>query len=252
MTETISPTIQKAIDEYANLNLGGKKVITPYYINDRRRRDLRAMVGKGTPEEIAMEAQIWAKLKGVNLADLDASQIKEFLSSRNLGVDCSAFIIHTLDPYYIEKKGHHIWKDIKIPGKGLMAKLRYTLRPVEQLGAELITNADNSIEVELKDVQPGDLIRSKAKKTNGQHIMLVSKVVKDDHGNVTEIEYSHSSPYYGKQNGIKTGIIKITDVNKPLEDQEWLELDEHGVNHTKEGFMHFVEDNGLRRLKSWQ
>lgn len=250
MIQKINSTIQNAINKYSHLNLGNKEVVTPYYINDKRRRDLRAMVGKGTPEEIIMEAQIWAKLKGLDLSVLEASQIKEFLTTRNLGVDCSAFIVHTLDPYYVEKNGHHIWRDLKIPNKSLRAKLSYALRPVEQLGAQIITNADNAFEVEINDTKPTDLIRSKAKKNNGHHIMLITKVTKDDNGNVTEIEYTHASPYYGKDNGIKTGIIKITDVTKPLQDQDWLEADEHGVCHTKEGFMVDVTDNGIRRLKS--
>lgn len=250
MIEVINPLIQKRIEDYRHLPLGGKEVVTPYFINDKRRKDLRAMVGKGTPEEIVMEARIWEKLKGINLGNLETDSIKQFLSNRGLGIDCSGFIVHILDSYYKETKHRAVWHYLKIPQKNLMARLRYWLRPVEQLGAEIITNEDNCIKVQLKDVMPGDLIRSKAKKTNGHHIMIVSAVEKNEAGNVVKIEYTHSTPHYKNLNGIKNGIIEVIDQNKSLEEQKWLEVDEAGINHTLEGFLTNVEDNGIRRLKS--
>src|SRR5690606_24929948 len=124
-------------------------------------------------------------------------------------------------------------------------------RPVENLGANTITSDVNSFPIDINEVKPGDVIRSKWKKVGTHHIQLISKVEIED-GKVRLIEYTHSTPYYGEGSGVRVGQIRIIDPSKPLYDQEWLEKDEHGVNFSYEGFMTQVEDNGLRRLKPMQ
>jgi hypothetical protein len=251
MTEYKLPDVAiEAIRLYQSLDLGGKKIVCPYYINTKRNKDLRAMVGKGTPDEIITEARIWEKLKGVNFDSMSVDEIRQFLVDKGIGIDCSGFVLHTLDYWYKKTTGNHIWTVLKVPGGGFYSRLRYKLRPVEQLGANTITGDINSDPVSLNDVRPGDVIRSKWKKTDTHHIQLISRVVKDDNGNTTLIEYTHSTPYYGKANGVKTGEIRITDLNKTLKEQEWLEKDEHGVNFSYEGFLNNVEDNGLRRVRA--
>lgn len=248
-TETIPESVRNLFNQYDNLTLGNKNVTTPYYINDKRRKDLRAMVGKGTPEEIIVEARIWEKLKGANFETMSEDQIKEFLMTKGIGVDCSGFAVHLMNAWYKEKTGRTIWSKLKPLHQSVIWKLRYTLRPAENMGAEILTDDDNALTVELNDLRPGDLIRSKAKKNNGHHVMLVSETTRDDSGNLISFKYIHSSPYFGKENGIREGEIKITDISKPLQDQDWLEADENGVKHTLEGYMVNVEDNGPRRLR---
>lgn len=248
-TEKIPESVEKLKNEYANLTLGNKRVTAPYYINDKRRKDLRAMVGKGTPEEIIVEARIWEKLKGVDFNSMSEDQIKEFLMSKGIGIDCSGFVIHLMNTWFKEKTGKSIWGKLTPLKQSPIWRLRYNLRPAENMGADIMTDDDNSVPVDLNDLRPGDLIRSKAKKNNGHHVMLVSETNRDDSGNLLSFKYIHSSPYFGKENGIREGEIKITDINKPLQDQEWLEADENGVKHTLEGYLVNVEDNGPRRLK---
>lgn len=247
--EKIDPIIQSKIDEYSKLEIGEAQVCTPYFINDKRRKDLRAMVGKGTPEEIIMESRIWEKLKGAKFHEMTSSEIKQFLTDRGLGIDCSGFIVHILDAYTLEKKRRHVWNFLKIPNSGFISTLRYFLRPVEQLGASIITNSDNAFEVSLKDVKVMDLIRSKSLKLHGDHIMIITKVIYDENDIPIELEYTHSTPHYGNQNGIKTGVIRIIDINGPLEMQEWLEKDDSGICHTLEGYRTDLGDSGIRRLK---
>lgn len=252
ITETIPDVVKRQINEYAKLNLGGKNVVTPYYINDKRRKDLRAMIGKGTPEEIIVEAKIWEKLKGYDFNNMSPEEIREFLISKGIGIDCSGFISHLINIWYKEKEGKPIWNKLTPLQRSPLWRLRYFLRPVENLGAEILTNDNNTFPVELNDAKPGDLIRSKAKKNNGHHIMLISEVTRDETKESTPvvvIKYVHSSPYFGSENGIREGEIRITDINKPLHEQEWLEQDENGIKHTLEGYMVNVEDNGIRRLK---
>lgn len=240
-----------AIRSYMELQLDGKLVQCPYFINSKRRKDLRAMVGKGTSEEIIMEAKIWEKLKGIDFETMSPSEIKDFLKSRGLGIDCSGFVVHVLDAWYKNETGKHIWSKLKLMQSGILSWLRYKLRPVENLGANTLTSDVNSESININDVKPGDVIRSKWKKVGTHHIQLVSKVEIED-GKVTLIEYTHATPYYGETSGVRVGQIRIIDPSKPLYDQEWLEKDEHGVNFSYEGFMHNVEDNGLRRLKPMQ
>ncbi len=250
MIKQILPLVQNKIEEYKNLKFGQNLVCTPYYINASKSKDLRVMVGKGTPEEIIMEAKIWAKIKGINLDQTSSADIKKFLEEKGIGIDCSGFVVHIMNEWVKLQTHKPIWHFVKVRNHGILGGLKYRLKPVENIGAEVLTNEDNCDKIEIKDVQPGDLIRSKAKKNNGHHIMLVTQVELDDKTNLpTRITYTHSSPYYGDLNGIKTGDIKIVDINKPLQDQEWLEKDENGENHTFEGFMVNVNDNGLRRLK---
>ncbi len=252
VTETIPDVVKNLINSYKKLKLGNKEVVTPYYINDKRRKDLRAMVGKGTPDEIEVEAKIWEKVKGVDFDNMSPDEIKEFLINRGIGIDCSGFVVHLLNVWHKEKENKPLWGELTPLQKSPIWKLRYFLRPAENMGADIVTDDDNSIAVELNDVRPGDLIRSKGKKNNAHHVMLVSEVTRDDSKEntpVTQIKYIHSSPYFGKENGIREGVINILDINKPLQDQEWLESDEDGVKHTLEGYKINVEDNGIRRLK---
>ena len=79
--------------------------------------------------------------------------------------------------------------------------------------------------------------------------MIITKVEYDKNNVPCIIEYTHSSPNYGDLNGIKEGVIKINNVNEPLQAQEWLEKDAFGVNHTYEGFLIEAQDNGIRRIK---
>lgn len=239
---------QLIINQYRMLNLGGKNVQCPYFINTKRRKDLRAMVGKGTPVEILMESKIWEKLKGVNFDELDSKEIKEFLLNKGIGIDCSGFVLHVLNAWYRDRKGKDIWKDLKIYENNIMSRLRFFLRPAENMGANTLTGDINTKQIVINEVLPGDLIRSKWKKVGTHHVHLVYEVQRIDN-KVKLIKYVHATPYYGEDSGVKFGEIEIIDQNNDLKDQKWNEIDSRGVNFSYEGFLNQVEDNGLRRLK---
>ncbi len=248
----INAAAQEVIEHYKHLKLGGKSVVCPYYMNLQKKKDLRVMVGKGTPEEIEMEAKIWAKLKGANFEEMSELEIKKFLLEKSIGIDCSGFVMHVLNNWYKDKTGKEIWSKLKIKKTGLMWKIAYMLRPVEKLGAEIITSEPNAYPIEIKDVKPGDLVRTKWKRQNAHHVLLVTKVERNEKNEVSMIEYTHSTPFFGDQNGIRVGEIVIKNQNNPLEEHEWLESDENGNNYTFEGYMINLEDNGLRRLKAME
>jgi hypothetical protein len=251
-TYELPKAAKKIIQEYFELKLNGKTIPCPYYINTSRKKDLRAMVGKGTPEEIIMEAKIWEKLKGVNFSKMTEEEIREFLRERGIGIDCSGFVLHVLNEWHKDKKKRPIWGKLTPSNKSFIHRLAYILKPVQRLGAEIITNDENSIPVSINEVMPGDVIRSKWKKKNSHHILLISKVTKDEGGNTKEIEYVNASEQYGKNDGVRYGKIVIKDPNQPLQNQGWIDPDTDGTNHTYEGFLVNIEDNGLRRIKAME
>lgn len=250
MEESLPIQIQEFIKEYEGLSLGGKLVQCPYFMNIQKKKDLRAMLGKGTPEEIITEANIWAKVKGVQFRNMSEEEIKNFLINRGIGIDCSGFVSHVLNEWYLLEKGKSIWNEIYTPRKSLLNWIKFKLRPVEKIGANLLTSTKNATEISLKEIHPGDVVRLKWKKRNSHHILLVYQVERNENGDVVKIVYKHSTPYYDKNNGVKTGEIEITDVSQSLENQNWTEKDEHGVNFTHEGYMVQLEDNGLRRINA--
>lgn len=238
------------IHEYMHLPIGGKEVVCPYYINKfKERAGLRVLVGKGDPGEIVKEVKVWAKLKDFDMDKASAEQIREFMISRGIGIDCSGFVVHVIGFWVKSTRKKHLQYYLKFPKNDILNLLRRLLRPVENMGADILTSELNCRKVNnLNNVRPGDFVRSKGKVKNSHHIMLVRRVTKID-GVVKEIEYVHSSRYYDDNNGIRFGVIKVTDPLKPLELQKWLEV-EDGKNYTYDTFMNQVEDNGIRRLKN--
>lgn len=237
------------IHEYTHLPIAGKEVVCPYYINKfKERAGLRVLVGKGDPGEIVKEVKVWAKLKDFNLAKATEDQIRDFMMDRSIGIDCSGFVVHIIGYWIKSVKRKRLQDYLVFPKNDIINRLRRLLRPVENMGANMLTSSDNCRKINnLNSVLPGDFIRSKGKIKNAHHIMLVRRVTKID-GVVKEIEYVHSSRYYEDQNGVRFGLIKVIDPSKSLAEQQWTEKLK-GKNYTYETFMNQVEDNGIRRLK---
>lgn len=238
-THKIDPKAEAIIDHYLGLNLGGKKIATPYFINIGHIKDLRVMVGKGTPVEIEMEAKIWAQLKGIDLDELSDQEIRDFMRQRKIGVDCSGFVFHTLNS---------IGTKFKVPNQTLWRRFKFWLRPAENFGADIMTGPLNTTKIELKDVRPGDLIRSKTPRQEIDHVMLVTEVHLDDRGLPEHFKYAHSTGQFGKDNGVRIGTVVITNPEGELKDQDWQEKDSEGNIPALAGLLIDYADNGIRRI----
>ena len=235
--------VTKLIEDYFNLNINGKKVKTPYHINVKHARaELRSLVGKGTPQEIEEEVNIFAKLRNFNLKKTSENEIREFMQKEGIGVDCSGLVAHILDTWVKSEKKGNLRTNVVFPKMSFLKRIIIALRPIENINADLLTNKFNSIPVELENVQIGDLIRLKGIE-RGHHIAIITNV------NEKEIEYIHSTKHYGQDNGIKRGKIKIVNKKKDLEHQKWLEKDKDGVCWTLKQFLKEKNDNGIRRPK---
>lgn len=245
---SIPESAEKVINEYQHLQIGSKDVVTPYFINPKSQRaGLRVMIGKGDPGEISREVNVLAQLKGIDLKKMTVDQVREFMKDQNIGIDCSGFIVHVLNYWLTQQGDKPLVHYIKFPDNTILSRIKRKLRPVERIGANLMTNSENTELVQIKNVRPGDFIRSKGPRRNAHHISLVSEVT-EINGNVTEIEYVHSINGYGDENGVRFGKILINDQNDELKNQVWTEVSDER-NWTYEGLMKDYEDNGLRRLK---
>lgn len=255
--ERISAQAEEVIISYMELPLGGKKVTTPYYMNLKKERaGLRVMIGKGTDEEIVHETKVWAQLKGIDLGALDKNQIREFMVKKGIGIDCSGLITYILDAELASRGKSRLKSILKYPNNGFFVKFRRWLRPVENIGANNLTSEGNCIKIEdLNDIEPGDLIRAKGKQKNSHHVAIITEVEKrekmkknDTNHQVVKFKYVHAHRYYEKENGVRVGVVEITDLKKQLKDQKW--MDHHkDRNYMLEDLLLDYEDNGIRRLK---
>lgn len=220
------------INQYLSLEFGSKKVRTPYFINIKHARaELRSLIGKGLPEEIKEETMIYAKLRGFNLEKSTSHEIRTFMMEQGIGVDCSGFVSHLLDTW---TKGK-FKSQIKYPKESIYRKIIRSLRPIENIDANLLTNTENTEAIDFEDAQPGDLIRLKGLE-QGDHVAIIIK----REGNL--LEYAHSTQHYGEENGVRIGVIEIKDKK-----QEWKELDKDGISWTEKQYLKDKDDNGIRR-----
>jgi hypothetical protein len=246
----IPESAQKVIHEFTQLPIGGKNIVCPYFINPKSQRaGLRVLIGKGDPGEIAREVNVHAQLKSLDIYKLNETEIRQFMIDNHIGIDCSALVVHILN-YWLKNQGDSpLIKYLKFTNSSFISKLKRQLRPVEQIGANLLTNHDNTSKVKnLNDVRPGDLIRSKGQRTNSHHVMLITEVTTHD-GVVKEIEYVHSVKQYNEENGVRFGKILVNNIHEKLHEQNWTELKD-GRNWAYEGYIKNLEDNGIRRLKN--
>ncbi len=239
--------VQKIVNNYINLRINGKTVQTPYYRNIKRiRAGLRVLVGKGSPEEIQEEALIYAKLKKVNLNNLTNKEIRTFLLNYGLGIDCSGFVAHLIHTWLKSKNQGGLGKNINYPSKSLYRKILTLLRAIESTGADVLTNKENTKEISVKEVLPGDLLRLKAL-TKGDHVALIYSVYYQNNLPV-KIKYVHSSEHFFENSGVKFGKINILDPYSELKNQQWLETNKKGDKPTYQQLLKDYHDNGLRRL----
>jgi len=164
------------------------------------------------------------------------------MQQEGIGVDCSGFVAHLLDTLLrVEKKGS-LSSNIILPKTNLFRRISALIRPIENINAKLLTNEQNTVKIEAEDVRTGDLLRLKGLK-HGHHIALVVDTRTGKNGK-KEIEYVHSTRYYGDENGVRRGIIKLQNGK-----EEWLEKDKKGICWTLKQFEKDKEDNGFRRPK---
>ncbi len=256
----LSQKANKIIDQYLNLPFAGVHgVRCPYFINSRKnyRGQIRALIGKGTPEEIVEEAKIASIQYHHNLFDHDgrcqvansneshvdtAKTIRKFLIDNNIGIDCSGFAAHVLRAHFLEAKGVDIFKifhfwPVKHTIKWLLAKLR----PAENLSVKVFAKNENSRlilsgnePVDLNKIESGDIIvmfeTGPNKRRN--HIILIEEVDKNIIKYISSRAWSSEGKY---GHGVSRGEIEIIAPGRRLLDQTWEELGK--INDLNESYL---------------
>jgi len=223
MNSTLSQQALDVVKAYETLTFGSTEVMCPYFNNKRQkvRGALKALIGKGSPTEIAEEATILALRKHIDLRKADADTIKTFLVDNNLGIDCSGFVYHVLDAEMKATSGKGLKKILTFPyATSPLRKLLTKLRPVENTNVKTLAHEKNATTVSLSGIKAGDFITMIGSKKvgNPDHILLVESV----EGNMLTLIHSFKLPKDGKYNhGIKHCTVKITDAKKSILEQEW-------------------------------
>lgn len=253
MIRTLPQSAVNIINQYQALEIEGKKIACPYFRNVKRiRGELRVLAGKGTPQELIDETRIFAKLRGVDLGQLNETEIRQFMITQGLGVDCSGFVMHVLNEMLKANNHLGMWKYLSLkPITNWGAKILYPFKYAQLTDSFALTSEHNATKIEIKDLIPGDLVRLRGAR-RGDHILIVYEVEYNENRIPLKFTYVASSPHYGDKHGVKFGEVIITDINGELKDQKWNENDEKGINWTYKGLLNEYEDNGLRRLNFYK
>jgi hypothetical protein len=231
----LSPAAQQIIQNYLHLPFKDKELFCPYFINKKNkvRGALRALVGKGTPDEILEEATIYALKEKIDLTELNSEMIKKFLVDHYIGIDCSGFVYHVLDTELKTNKKPGLGKTLHFPAmSNLLKKIIIKLRPAENANVLTFEDPKNSRPVPLTDVKNGDVIilRDTGPSHTQQHIVLIHDT--EIQGNSTLIiRYTHSIDLpeeTWQEHGVRQGIITITNPQKSLLEQTWSERGKTG------------------------
>lgn len=250
-TDTLSIAARSAIERYLTLPEIG--VTTPYYNNRRHKlaAGLRALAGKGLPEEIVEETQLFAIREKVGLDVLAQADKTRFLVDHHLGIDCSGFVYHVLDAESRARGAGAMHSHISFHHRSFLRRLIARLRPAQNAGAITFAQSSNSREVSLGEIQPGDFVvmvhNSEARSFD--HIILITAV--DRATTHTTLTYTHSIAWpsdgiYG--HGVRTGTITVTDPLIKLADQVWEEHGKAGVENYTHSRAVKAETTSLRRL----
>ncbi len=223
-TKTLTKESLGVVNGYMHFHFGSAVASVPYFNNKTHgtRGALRALVGKGTPDEIRDETMAVALKMHIQKDSLADEALKKILVESNLGIECSGFAYHVLDAELKARLGNSrgISHSISFANcDGVLARIRCAMRPAENCNVRTFANDVNSIPVSYSDVKPGDFItilatddqNSSLPQPDRDHILVVHAVDYID-GVPSTIHYSHSIAYpedglYGT--GVRQGSIML-------------------------------------------
>lgn len=228
-TNTLTEKALAVIQAYMHLPIGSN-VPCPYHNNRRHkvRAGLRALVGKGSVNDIVDEATIVSIREKKPLAALTSPELAKFLVDHHIGIDCAGFAYYVLGEESRALNRGTFRKRLRYPfATSPLRKLIILLRKVENAGVSTFAHPDNSREVALAEVKPGDFIAMTyaGVGTTLDHMVIIHAVDKEN-GQVKTIHYSNATqwPSDGLYNhGVRQGTIEILDPTKSIINQYWVE-----------------------------
>ncbi|MFA6315461.1 MAG: hypothetical protein WC648_03805 [Candidatus Paceibacterota bacterium] len=254
--KTISKEALSVIEQYRNLPLGNTVSSVPYYNNkkNRARAALKTFIGKGSPHNIVEEVESIMIKSHIVPETLDGLSLKKIMVDNNIGIECSGFVYHVLEAENQQKNHGPLAKKLSFPNcHGLIGKFRCSIRPVENCDVSTFSHKDNSHEIKLSDIVPGDFISmiGDQEESEHDHIMIIDQV--EYEGSLPKIiYYSHAAAYPEDGllgSGVKKGTITVNDINKPITLQLWTEEGREGQNNRL--FVRASKSNTSIRRFNW-
>lgn len=232
---------QAVVDRYLHITVDGVSCACPYHINPGIHSKNRAQLGKGSPDEIEALAGKYFKQYDMR-TEGSSERLRAYLYACGIGIDCSGFTSWVMNEVTKERLGGPVWKFLSFPG--VRRTVVSTLRPVQNISANLLTGHTNSAPVrDITTVRPGDLLRV----AGWHHVVVVTEVGLEKHGKACYFRYAQSSCMYGMESGVRTGYVAITAPNGLLSDQQW--FDGYRGNPIEALIRAGGEDNRLVRLR---
>ncbi len=232
-----------ALQNYLALPFGTSKIAVPYYNNRRSgmRAGLRAWIGKGTATEILEEAELAAIRERRPYTLWSKAEARTFLVDHNIGIDCSGFVYHLLDTESRARGrgplgGGTGW--LSWNGVSLLRRLITRFRAVENASVAVLASKDNSIEIPLRAVRPGDVITMMHNDAMPRipglardHILFVYKVAPG------RISFAHSIAWPSDgmyEHGVRLGEVTIAPEATTIDDPKnnWKECPIDGDEST--------------------
>ncbi len=237
-TKTLSKKALEVIEQYSNFSFGNAHTNVPYFNNrtTKKRLSLRAYIGKGSPADIREELETIVVKEKIDQKLFTDETLKKILVDNDLGIECSGYVYHVLEAESKSRNLGSIGKKINFIKKpGFLGQIICSFRPVENCDTETFANHTNSRKIDIKEVLPGDIITMIGDKTNKErnHILIVKEVHYLDNL-PKQIIYSHSVAYPEDglyKTGPRQGSIEISDTNRPITEQNWIEENHQGENN---------------------
>lgn len=199
----------------------------PYRVNLPFQPD-RRKYGKFNPYKLARDTKQIALEQRVNLENLSAKEIRQFMIKNQLGVDCSGFAYQMLNFLLNKLKlGNMIKNGFPKPSSTnvrILASNKFTV-PIKKVS----------------DTMAGDLVTFNRGAAKLAHVLLIL-----DHSG-QEITYAHSTGA-AKDSGVQMGKIKITNPQQSLKYQQWNDDLKNGK--TLADYFDETQGDGIKRLKA--
>lgn len=243
--DTLPSAVLEVVERYSHLDIGGKHVVAPYFMNTPGRKARRVRVGKGTAEALERETLRLAKKYNFDVSAASAEEIREFMIRHKLGIDCSGLVTWASHAFVQHHHRRPLWRTMEFHGGPVRAAIRKRFRPVENLSARLLTDERNAVTIsDLRQVRPGDIIRS----LGGNHVLFITEVGYDENDLPMYFTYVNSTEHSGTKYGVRYGRIAITNPAASILQQEWID-GENGVNWIFKAANDFPDDTRVVRLK---